>query len=116
ADEIRQADRAVVVPVEGRTVRMGLDDAAIARASALCETTGETRCGPERFERERGALEVDVAPFLLDRDEVSRARYQACVESGPCTPLDELACALWEGDEWVTGRPLQIREGLEATP
>ena len=77
---------------------------------------GDSRCGSARFDRERGRLEVEVARFYIDRDEVSRDRYDRCVEQGGCAPVDELGCRLYEDDEWRSGRPIRIREEIGETP
>ena len=46
-----------------------------------CNADVDTRCEADEFP----AHEVRLAAFVIDRDEVSQARYSACVEADACT-------------------------------
>lgn len=66
----------------------GSSDDEVLAASASCahEPWGE-RCSPELFNNERPRHWVSLAPYWLDRTEVTVADYRRCVSVGVCTRL-----------------------------
>lgn len=76
--------------VPGGHVSLGSDDGALRRAINMClselSDAEGLRCPPELFMDETPRKRVLISPFLMDRFEVSRARYAACVRAGVCVP------------------------------
>lgn len=89
-DLVVRVDGGPRVFVPGGYVSRGSDDAALRRAIDMClSELGDAeglRCPPELFMDETPRQRVLVSPFLIDRFEVSRARYAACERSGVCGP------------------------------
>ncbi|HXX65613.1 MAG TPA: SUMF1/EgtB/PvdO family nonheme iron enzyme [Polyangiaceae bacterium] len=81
------------VRIPGGTFTMGSTDAAVSRATALCEKEiFGIQCGdPEiqAFVHAEGLPHaVTISTFDLDRTEVTVADYGRCVSAGPCSPPD----------------------------
>lgn len=95
-----------LVVFAGGAVSLGLSDEALERHRAACLESGSSRCSDRRFDRERPAVSVEVAPFAMEVTEVTRAQYAACVEAGGCPAIDESTCRVYDGESWVTGHPL----------
>jgi formylglycine-generating enzyme required for sulfatase activity len=71
--------------VRGGAFVMGSEALDIVFAFGLCqsEPLGE-ECRAEGFENELVPHRVSVSSFLMDRREVTVARFRRCVEAGPC--------------------------------
>ena len=76
------------VRIEGARFRMGSDDDAVARALETCLLSPPTqgRCATELFTDEKPEHEVYLAPYAIDRLEVSNQAYLRCVSAGACAP------------------------------
>jgi formylglycine-generating enzyme required for sulfatase activity len=86
---VRPIDGAVMVFVEGGTFQMGSTQDEIDAAFALCEQyRGEGQCRRSLFEDEIPAHEITLVSFWIDRNEVTNAQYNRCVEAGGCSPID----------------------------
>lgn len=96
------------VLIPGATFWLGVTDDQVDAHLEACRAGGSTRCTAARLERERPAVEVTVADFVLDRNEVTRAQYDRCVWAGVCAPIDETECAVFDGDDWDVLRPLPV--------
>jgi formylglycine-generating enzyme len=70
------------------TFMAGSSDKDVLAASASCarEPWAE-RCSPELFSDERPRHRVTLAPYWLDRTEVTVAQHRRCADLGACTRL-----------------------------
>lgn len=93
SDHARAQQRIALAPIvwipEGAFTR-GADGLDVDYAIQLCQDEHELTladgCGPERFQHETPAERVYLRRFGIDRTEVSRVQYQACVDAGRCSP------------------------------
>jgi formylglycine-generating enzyme required for sulfatase activity len=101
----RQAPDAVLIGAG--TFDMGSDDADVAFAVSLCRAhaSAPELCQPDAFADEQPRHAVRLAGYRLDRTEVSRVRYLACVAVGECAPprTSEVDARIAQPDHPVTG-------------
>lgn len=75
-------------------VVMGAREEALVAATQLCREEsrfdGGASCTLERFASELRTRIAHVGAFSIDRTEVTRAQYRACVAIGRCAPSDEV--------------------------
>ena len=81
------------VRVMGGRFRMGSSPTDMVRALVLCHREiGESRCGDQDMSlllrSEASAHDVTLAPYAIDRTEVTVQAYARCVEAGPCAPAE----------------------------
>lgn len=83
-----------IVVIPSGDVLLGAREEAIYQAAALCRAEsrfdGGASCTIERFASELRTRVAHVARFGIDRTEVSRGAYRACVASGRCAPSSEI--------------------------
>jgi sulfatase modifying factor 1 len=69
------------------------DEDVLAAAASCAREPWAERCSPELFANERPRHRVTVAPYWLDRTEVTVAEYRRCASLGACAwrPLSSAA-------------------------
>ncbi len=92
-----------IVLIPSGDVLIGAREEAIYQAAALCRAEsrfdGGASCTIERFANELHTRVAHVARFGIDRTEVSRGAYRACVASGRCAPSSEIVDDLTSGED-----------------
>ncbi len=81
-----------VVLIQGGSFFRGASDRELREAFQLClmrtrvGAGNELRCSEQLFELESPRRIIQLAPYGIDRMEVSHARYRRCVAAGQCLP------------------------------
>ncbi len=100
-------DTEAMVEVPAGPFERGTDASRAALGVALCrDTYGEPAdCEDSWFEREVPRRSVFISAFSIDKVEVTNARYQECVNSGVCTPVQLDRCSIYDAEEgtWSIG-------------
>jgi formylglycine-generating enzyme required for sulfatase activity len=100
---VREADGMPVCRIPGGPFGLGLSDEELSRHRAACVASGASDCeSDEPFRRERPEIWVQLSDFAMDAYEVTRSQYRQCVLAGACAPIEESACALFNGENWRT--------------
>lgn len=84
--------------------RMGSTPEELSLAMRLCNERKHT-CLASWWRAEQPAHWTQVSGFWIDKTEVTRAQYEACVKAGACGAVNEASCRIWDqkSGKWVTG-------------
>lgn len=74
----------------------------VGQALDLCERFAPGVCDEDWFIIETPQRSIFIDAFWMDRNEVSNAQYERCVNDGACPPIDRANCELWvaKDGEW----------------
>ncbi|MEK7705706.1 MAG: formylglycine-generating enzyme family protein [Myxococcota bacterium] len=84
--------------------RMGSSPGELERAMSLCRAR-KHNCLASWWRPEQPAHWTQVSGFWIDKTEVTRAQYDACVKAGKCAAASESSCRIWDrkADKWAIG-------------